>query len=333
MIRIPPIVSWGFKRAMLHHMTAPGLPLLVEPDDTDDLQAWMAARIERIRQHLLDHRALLFRGFRPLTEQGFLALVKGFEQPTVDYRAGLSPRTRVAGDVYTSTDYPPQLSIPLHNELSYAHTWPLQLWFMCVTPARSGGATPIADSARVLARMDPGVRERFATKGVTYVQNLYPDREPSWQKTFDVESKEGVERYCIANGIAYEWWGDDRLRFWRTCPGIERHPLTGEEVWFNQAHVFHPSRHGVFKDSASNKVDDQPASDATFGDGTQISDDDLGVVRGVLKEETVPVAWQRGDVLLLENMLVAHGRRRFIGERRVLVGMSNPYTRESAIAG
>jgi hypothetical protein len=42
------------------------------------------------------------------------------------------------------------------------------------------------------------------------------------------------------------------------------------------------------------------------------------------REATV-FSWQENDVLLLDNMQVAHGRRSYIGERRVLVAMSGLY--------
>jgi hypothetical protein len=34
------------------------------------------------------------------------------------------------------------------------------------------------------------------------------------------------------------------------------------------------------------------------------------------------VPWRRGDLLLIDNMLTAHGRRPCTGDRRVLVAMS-----------
>ncbi|CAM5231048.1 hypothetical protein SANTM175S_04757 [Streptomyces antimycoticus] len=35
------------------------------------------------------------------------------------------------------------------------------------------------------------------------------------------------------------------------------------------------------------------------------------------------VDWHTGDLLLIDNMLVAHGRRPYTGTRRVLVAMSD----------
>jgi alpha-ketoglutarate-dependent taurine dioxygenase len=36
----------------------------------------------------------------------------------------------------------------------------------------------------------------------------------------------------------------------------------------------------------------------------------------------MPHAWEAGDLLMLDNLLAAHGRRPFSGERRIAVAMS-----------
>ena len=59
----------------------------------------------------------------------------------------------------------------------------------------------------------------------------------------------------------------------------------------------------------------------TFGDGSELSEADLDEIRSVLDAEAVQFAWRKHDVLLVDNVLVSHGRRPFEGERRVLVAM------------
>ena len=48
-------------------------------------------------------------------------------------------------------------------------------------------------------------------------------------------------------------------------------------------------------------------------------------VRAVWAEETVSFPWAEGDVLMLDNMLVAHARRPFEGPRKVVVAMAEPH--------
>ena len=53
-------------------------------------------------------------------------------------------------------------------------------------------------------------------------------------------------------------------------------------------------------------------------------------LREAYRRETVSFPWQKGDLLMLDNMLVAHGRAPFSGPRQILVGMAEPVTRDQA---
>src|SRR6185503_5107986 len=106
--------------------------------------------------------AVLLRGFAVGAAAGFRAFVDAVSrQGALEYQYQSTPRTAVGGGVYTATEYPASQTIPLHNECAYQRTWPMRLFFLCVTPAASGGETPIADTARITARIDAGIRERF----------------------------------------------------------------------------------------------------------------------------------------------------------------------------
>jgi len=48
------------------------------------------------------------------------------------------------------------------------------------------------------------------------------------------------------------------------------------------------------------------------------------VVREAFEAETVVFRWETGDVLLLDNMLVAHGRRPFKGDRKIVAALLDP---------
>jgi hypothetical protein len=99
-------------------------------------------------------------------------------------------------------------------------------------------------------------------------------------------------------------------------------------VWFNQAHLFHPSALG--EEMAAMMLalfgPDRLPRDARFGDGGPIDTRMLEIVRDAFRSESVSFQWQSGDVLLVDNMQVAHGRAPFTGKRRVLVAMSNSYS-------
>ena len=311
---------------------AHSLPLLATPQVAAvSLPSWLAAHRDQCAAHLRVHGALLFRGFQAPTIEEFEALLGDFSGELLHYTYGSTPRALVSGRVYTSTEYPSALRIPLHNEMCYARQWPMKLALLCITPAASGGETPIADSRRIYAHMPPAIRARFAALGVMYVRNYGAGLDVSWQDSFRTDSRAAVADFCRSAGIEYQWSGDDGLRTRQVCQGVAQHPETGEQVWFNQAHLFHVSNldaqtRALLTDNVS--IEHLPRN-ALYGDGSPINDADLDTVRQVLDQHAVRFPWQRGDVLLLDNMLAAHGREAFSGTRRVVVGMNQSFAQDA----
>ncbi len=301
------------------------LPLAITPGPGErNLAAYAGASGDAIAEDLLASGAVLFRGFDVDTVDRFNAVVTALSGDPLEYRERSSPRSRVEGNVYTSTDYPPRYEIFQHNESSYSSTWPLKLYFYCETPAEEGGETPIADGRRIFQRVDPDVRERFRDLGVMYVRNFGQGLGLSWSTVFQTEDRDEVERYCEAAGIEVEWTARGGLRTRHVRPAIACHPVTGEELWFNHGTFFNvrtlePTIRDVLR--ASFAADELP-SNTFYGDGSPIGDDVLDHLQECYRAETIAFPWQRGDVMLLDNMLTTHGRAPYRGRRRTLVAMA-----------
>jgi len=204
----------------------------------------------------------------------------------------------------------------------------MRLAFFCVKPADEGGETPIADSVRVTARIDCAIREKFQRKKVMYVRNYRPGFDIPWQTVFQTENKEEVEAYCREHGIDCQWKGSGWLRTRQTCHAIAIHPKTRQAIWFNQAHLFHVTsldertRRGLL----SLYGEEGLPRNSYYGDGAPIEEEVLANVREAYSGEASVFRWKANDLLLLDNMLVAHGRNPFKGERKILVSMANPYS-------
>jgi hypothetical protein len=52
----------------------------------------------------------------------------------------------------------------------------------------------------------------------------------------------------------------------------------------------------------------------------------LDRLRAAYEAELVALPWHEGDVMMLDNMLAAHGRSPYSGARKILVGMAVPVT-------
>ena len=273
---------------------------------------------------LTDARALVFRGFG-LTPAEFEQVIDLLLPGRLAYVHGNSPRTKVGDNVYTSTEYPPEYTISMHNELSYAAQWPARLLFYCQQAPRSGGATPVVDGTRWLAALRDEVRTAFA-KGVRYQQNLHGGAGlgKSWQATFETDSKDEVEAFLDEAGADWEWRAGDALRVRQHRPATINHPVTGAEVWFNQADQWHVAGLGDETAAALATImpEDELPQSVTFADGSPIPAEYVEHVRDCGLSSAVDVDWHQGDLLLIDNVAVGHGRRPFTGPRRVLVAMS-----------
>lgn len=301
------------------------LPVLVQPTlDGTSLPGWVEQNRDLVAQHLRTTGAVLFRGFPVSTPPEFEASVKALSGELLDYTYRSTPRHKVEGRIYSSTDYPANRSIPMHNEMSYSNAWPMKLWFFSVIPASTGGETPIADSRRVLSLIPGDVRGQFEQRGVMYVRNYGPGIDLPWQDVFQTSNQTDVEQMCRSMGIEFEWRGDDELTTRQVCQGVATHPDTGDAVWFNQAHLFHVSSlDPVSRELLLAQFDEaRLPRHAYYGDGGPIEESALEAIRRAYAAESVRFKWRASDVLVVDNMLVAHGRAPFEGNRRVLVGMA-----------
>ncbi|MCX5380995.1 TauD/TfdA family dioxygenase [Streptomyces sp. NBC_00091] len=294
------------------------------PAAVADPAAWATENLPSLLGVLRRHGALLLRGF-PTDPARFEELAAAIGGPPLDYTERSTPRSTVAGRVYTSTAYPPDQTIPLHNESSYASRPPGTVYFLCAEAAPTGGATPIADGRAVLRLLPPDLVDRFRA-GVLYTRVYREGLGLSWQEGFQSEDPHEVEERCRAAGIAFEWTGDGALRTRHHRPALVTDPAGGAEAWFNQAHLFHSSAlEPEVREALLEMYGEQDLPrNAYFADGTPIPDADLAAVRAAYDEAAFAFPWQEGDLLILDNLLVAHGREPFTGPRQVLVAMTGP---------
>ena len=268
--------------------------------------------------------AVLLRGFAVAGAAGFRDAVRVLA-PLVDYAGGDSPRSAVTDKVYTSTTYPPALPIPLHNEMSYSRDYPALIAFYCEVAPEADGETPLADCRAVLRALPAELVARFRARRVRYVQNLHAGvgLGKSWRDTFETADPGQVEALLRARGAQYEWRSDGGLRVAETVDPIVTHAPSGAEVFFSQAHLWHVSALEPKTRAALLRVvrEDDLYHACTYGDGTPIDEADLDATRAAFDAASTTFPWRACDVLLVDNVLVAHGRRPFRGERRILVAM------------
>lgn len=310
------------------HVFGSHLPLLIEPNGDDiNLASWVKNNSNFIDVELAKHGGILFRGFGINSAAKLEQVIKAISGDPLEYTERSSPRSQMSGNIYTSTDYPPEKVIFPHNEQSYNLNFIMKIFFCCVRRAEQGGETPVIDCRNVFNRIDPKIRERFIEKKYMYVRNFRQNFGLSWQTAFQTTDRAAVESYCAANEIGFEWMGENRLRTWQVRQPVARHPRTGELVWFNHLTFFHVStlETGVREWMLSQFKEEDLPNNTYYGDGSPVEPSVLEELRAAYLSEKVLFPWHEGDILALDNMLTAHGRESFVGAREVIVGMTEPF--------
>jgi len=308
-------------------MNRPTLPLVIEPlTKGESLLEHARARRSAIDAALFEHGALLFRFFfgeeAPLPEH-FEKIAEALCDELLDKNP---EHVNVTGKVQTPVAYSAKSKLLWHNENSFNLTWPRKIIFGCAIPADSGGETPLVDSRRMFDAIHPEIREEWMRKGVMYVRNFVGVLGLPWQQVFGTTDQSEVERICTEEQVEFEWKPAGGLQTRAVRPAIVKHPVTGEFSWFNQMQHWHVAALG--EQTRSSLASIMPEEDfpraCHFGDGSPIPEEHVRHILDLYAELEVSFPWRRGDVLLVDNVLVAHARNPYVGERRLLVALGEP---------
>ncbi len=297
------------------------LPVVFEAASSRaSLVSWSRDHCAQVTERLARQGAVLFRGFTTVEPADLEALALMFSGGVMA-DTGEHPPLAGGSRIYTPVAYPADRKLLWHNENSFNREWPTQIWFACLTPAASGGETPLVDSRRVFSALDPEVRDSFQRKQVMYIRNYGTGFGRQWHEVFGTTDRTQVEAACQRSGMAFRWKSDDTLETTAVRPAVLT--VDGSASWFNQAQHWH----GACLDEATRQALEAiyAAADfpriCRFGDGTTIPDEMMHHILAVYQQLEVTFEWRRGDVLVLENRTVAHGRNPYTGERKHLVAL------------
>jgi alpha-ketoglutarate-dependent taurine dioxygenase len=325
---------------------AGGLPGLLE--FVDHHRSWLD-------DQLRTRGAALLRGFGLRTPAEFEEAAHAVEPVLQNEYLGTSPRDALTPYVFSASELPPYYPIPQHCEMTFIKRPPRRLMFAClVAPTGGGGETPVCDMRTVAAGLAPAVRDRFERGGIRIIRNYGGPSGKGrfdlwqlkrWDEIFQTTDRAAVEARCAEEGVFTDlhWGPGDRLRLISEHDALRAHPETGVPVWFNHVQVFHLStapaelrriyrRTGDLRSlglwgfaraavAAKRRFTPPEAQSlhCTHRDGREIDPDDLEHVRDTIWKHMIAEPWQQGDMLVIDNFAVSHGRLPYRGPRQVVV--------------
>ncbi len=283
-------------------------PLIISPKahmTFDDFTQW--ASTQTINGALSEYGALLFRGFGIPSDQ-FM--------PTFESLVGYDSLNATKDTPWSGLPY-----VPLHQEKADKprDQMPETLGFFCATAPRPGsGQTILGDARRITQTFRlkaPELWGRLSTKSLTYTTRYLPPNSPytAWATLWNPS-------HPVASH-ADDWV----TRQTKELPATIQ--VGSETLFCNHAHLykFTPTIWGGQINYALTRAFVYPTQghtqyDVQLGQPSLLVDEATTIL-GLLKEHELKVDWQQGDLMILDNRRVLHGKLPHEGERSILTAM------------
>jgi len=326
-----PLTRWDsdgidVKKAQAQARKAPKCPLEVraKPADVAKGAAYFSENKEKIRADLLKYGAIWFRGF------DLMKSVKGHREmyealgmdPCLDplHSSGLRKFSSERDALYEEVNKPSLRGhyIGLHCE-STAKRTAAYAAFVCFQKATEGGGRfLVADGAAILADMDTQLLQKLYDRKIRIsVSNLdIPPSLPGFMKEGikNVVDAAVAPKFDMDLEMMYEADGKPgRLQAIETAESpINRHPVTGMPVWFNNAH----NHARKLRDRRPCGVPEVGMTEVFYADTMDpLTLEDCQEIKRVSEKHITALSMEPGDVLLVDNYRALHGRDIFQGDR------------------
>lgn len=242
------------------------------------------------------HGLLFFKGFKADVET-FTKFSNELSSNFMDYTGGVLNRRVINNNSTVLTVSDNKNEIKLHGEMYYQKNIPLMLWFFCAQPASKDGATIVCDGKQFFNELSDSLKELFSQKKLKYRGHLNKD---AWMKRYKTDDLTVVEEICKSNDTHLQINEDESIDVYYICPAI------------------YPSRNGkdmVFINSLLPGMVVAPEG-ISFDDDSEIDNEIMSELNDIAERITVEINWQKGDVLMVDNTRIMHGRKAFEDDKR-----------------
>lgn len=308
--------------------------------ESKPLLPFINAHYDELITQLNQCGALLLRGFACQEEHYFSEAIESFRLGTRCSTKEYSiPRTLLSNNLYTSSDLPGDVFVPLHHEKPRSKNPPNTLYFCCVTPPAQAGATLLANAAAIWLDIPKTIKDKIIEHGVVYKQFFHgnslryrllktildPKYVLNWRDYFSTPIKTEIESLLEQQDVTWEWINND-LVVKNHLPGVRKHPITNQMCWFNSAAYIN---HGISPPKAVSGQNNRIRQSAFnylisrdlfpmvchYGNERAFSLEEIRVINQIQTDHTVAINWQQGDFLVVDNYTFMHGKQPHEGKR------------------
>lgn len=263
--------------------------------NVDNVSIWEIDK-EKVISLFKSYGVLLFRGFEANADI-FREFSNLFSTDFIDYAGGAFARRVINGDktLLSVNDY--QFGIKLHGEMYYQKNIPLMVWFFCANPASEDGETRICDGREFFNEISGSTKELFSKKNLKFTA-IIPNQE--WQKKYQTDNLDRVAEMCRENNTHLTINEDESIMLEYICPAIIPSRCGQYQVFINSLLPTKQLNPNILK----------------FDDGSEIPDEVVQELNEIADKITTNISWQKGDILMIDNTRILHGRRAFTDDKR-----------------
>jgi alpha-ketoglutarate-dependent taurine dioxygenase len=226
-----------------------------------------------------------------------------------------APRQDLGDGVHSAPQWAPDREMCHHHEQSYGLHPPSLVLISCVKAPESGGEFLLADTTKVLDHIPPALLERFTAHGWLLTRAYRPYLGLGWTTALGVDDRDAASAWLEENGISHKWAKDGSLLTRQVRPAIQTHPGTGRPCWFNDVAFFNQwALAPAERDVLLKTFGPQGFPFNTWaGDGTPLTEPEFQSLLDAYDAVGDRLRLEPGDLLVLDNMRIAHGRTPYTG--------------------
>lgn len=321
--------------SVLDHVSSPLFLEFPSNLTSQDVTQRVRASAPALDSLILQHGGVVLRNTGLSGPADFDAFIGAFPAYERGYVGGAGPRSLVTGQVWEATKVDQRYKITVHQEMAYMADFPPRIAFYCARAAESGGETIVARMSEFMKRIPSELMHELAAHGVRSVRNYARAHEAdgkstvqhidekSWDEVFGTDDRGAVEAICAERNIECIWNDDGTLTLVEYMSAFTKHPILDKEFYRNIVHInFAQTELGSANVEHQERVARQKMrTGLSLGSGEELSAEQFGVMERALDEVTLAWDWRAGDVMVLDNLQMGHGRNPFEGERETFVAL------------
>ncbi|MEH2302217.1 MAG: TauD/TfdA family dioxygenase [Nostoc sp.] len=239
---------------------------------------------------------LLFRGFDVDTGI-FKEFTNLLSIDFINYAGGAFSRRVINGDetLLSVNDF--KSEIKLHGEMYYQQNIPLMLWFFCANPPLEDGETTVCDGRHFFNEISSSTKELFRKNKLKFTVRISKE---DWQKKYQTNNLNTLEEMCHKNNT---------------------HLTVNDDQSILLEYIFSaiiPSRCGKYQVFINSLLPTKQLSPKIlkFEDDSEIPEEVVSELNEIAEKITTEISWQKGDILMIDNTRILHGRRAFADDQR-----------------